>query len=615
MSPLSSLPEIEGEHWRRGKLRRENAGRKTTDDGEPKKKLLLCFTSVMFRFVPKGDRSLNQDPPPGGSDHPDHMVGADEHGDMPGKTAAVLLFVLMGLLLSQLAETVLHRYHIYAVPGSGAVLVIGIISGAIVHASFGSDVEMTLMFDEHLFSLILLPIIIFQSGYALSLSHFFKRFGKILTFAFLGTVITTTFVGFSVFAISEADLIGPISFSLAESFAFAALISAIDPVATLCTFGCLKVEPNLAITVMGESVINDAVSLALYRAFEGFIVDGYEGPIALLRQLGVFVQLVSLSTIIGIIVGVLCAVQIKIVSQKMGMNCQASVILLWSYVSYAAAEATRSSGIIASVVCGIVMNHFCKKNFTKEQKAYINEVLLLLANFCDMCIFYLAGMSIAFYIGSADYSLLFWMVPICLIGRAINIFPLAAILNCNDKRDKIPLKEQVVMWHAGLRGAIAFSIALHFPDNNGLRDHVIDTTSMIILMSVFILGGTTSPLLNYLQIERGCKIDHDTHVKAVKDAVERSFIKSSLRKFDRNYLQPLLVKKKMRRDDSIVTPNTSGDSRDHATSTGFAEEDYDRHIREESEIGFPVKGGGGGITLAGSMSDRDDPDNGQSNFV
>jgi len=103
------------------------------------------------------------------------------------------------------------------------------------------------------FSLVLLPIVIFQSGYALPLSHFFNRLGKILTYAFLGTGVTTLFVGLMLFGVCEVGLMpGALHFSIWEAFAFASLISAIDPVATLCTFGALKVEPSLSITIMGE---------------------------------------------------------------------------------------------------------------------------------------------------------------------------------------------------------------------------------------------------------------------------------------------------------------------------------------------------------------------------
>ena len=235
-----------------------------------------------------------------------------------------------------------------------------------------------------------------------------------------------------------------------------------------------QVEPNLSVTIMGESVVNDAVSLALYRAFQSFILEkeshSESNAANVFKQMGYFLWLISGSTLIGAIVGLLCTFQIKMVSQRMGMNVQATVIILWSYVAFAMAEALQISGIIASMVCGIIMNHFCKKNLAKEQKAYVNKVLLLIASFSDMCIFFLAGLSIAVFIREADYELVLWLTPLCLIGRALNVFPLSAVLNKADPKDQITKNEQVIMWHAGLRGAIAFSIALHFPDRCVLKD-------------------------------------------------------------------------------------------------------------------------------------------------
>ena len=177
----------------------------------------------------------------------------------------------------------------------------------------------------------------------------------------------------------------------------------------------------------------------------------------------------------------------------------------------------------------------------------MNRVLLLFASFFDMCIFYMAGISISFFLASMDYELVLWMVPLCLIGRALNIFPLSFLLNWSSgDHDQVTLKEQLVMWHAGLRGAIAFSIALHFPDTNGLRDPVIDCTSMIILLSVFLLGGTTKPLLQAMDIPIGVTDTHETHLAVLKQATENSSFKKAVQNFDRKVLRKLLVKKKMR---------------------------------------------------------------------
>ena len=77
-----------------------------------------------------------------------------------------------------------------------------------------------------------------------------------------------------------------------------------------------------------------------------------------------------------------------------------------------------------------------------------------------------------------------------MLGRAINIFGLGFVLNTVRKkgaraggRARVPAKYQAVMFHAGLRGAIAFAVAWRFPDRYGHREAVIGTTTMVRRLS------------------------------------------------------------------------------------------------------------------------------------
>lgn len=66
-------------------------------------------------------------------------------------------------------------------------------------------------FDAQLFSLIFLPIIIFQSGYALRKHPFFSQLGSILTYAIAGTVISTFIVGGVLHELGRAGLMTNLS--------------------------------------------------------------------------------------------------------------------------------------------------------------------------------------------------------------------------------------------------------------------------------------------------------------------------------------------------------------------------------------------------------------------
>jgi sodium/hydrogen exchanger 8 len=89
----------------------------------------------------------------------------------------------------------------------------------------------------------------------------------------------------------------------------------------------------------------------------------------------------------------------------------------------------------------------------------------------------------------------------CLIGRAVNIFPISYVANFGRKK-KITKKMQFVMWFAGLRGAIPFALAFNMPVTGPMwnREVIVTTTLSVCLISTLILGGLTEPLLKRLNL-------------------------------------------------------------------------------------------------------------------
>ena len=121
---------------------------------------------------------------------------------------------------------------------SGSTIIVGMVVGLAWYlATVGSSSYVEeearsleiLEFQPAVFTLLLLPPIIFDSGYSLNHSTFFSNIGAILTFAFAGTLVA--------FAVTAPVLyygLGGKNGMLTpmEALAFSALISAVDPVAT-----------------------------------------------------------------------------------------------------------------------------------------------------------------------------------------------------------------------------------------------------------------------------------------------------------------------------------------------------------------------------------------------
>ena len=110
-------------------------------------------------------------------------------------------------------------------------------------------------------------------------------------FALVGTLISTMLVGLVLYQLGQGGIVTRMS--VEEALAFGALISAIDPVSTLAQFGSIKVPLSLGALVYGESVINDAISIVLYRMFTGFLTEEVTSGAIMLAVL----------TLVGMLVG------------------------------------------------------------------------------------------------------------------------------------------------------------------------------------------------------------------------------------------------------------------------------------------------------------------------
>jgi len=79
----------------------------------------------------------------------------------------------------------------------------------------------------------------------------------------------------------------------------------------------------------------------------------------------------------------------------------------------------------------------------------------------------------------------------------LNIFPLSYIVNY-FREHKISKKMMFVMWFSGLRGAIAYALALHLEFEEEKRRVVVTTTLIIVLFTIIILGGSTMPVMKVI---------------------------------------------------------------------------------------------------------------------
>lgn len=88
---------------------------------------------------------------------------------------------------------------------------------------------------------------------------------------------------------------------------------------------------------------------------------------------------------------------------------------------------------------------------------------------------------------------------------------MAATLTLEARRDqKIQASTANMLWFSGLRGAVAYACAKTFPDTFGHSQDFMATTMALVLITVFVFGGTTELVLKFLKIEVG--VDEDNYM-------------------------------------------------------------------------------------------------------
>jgi len=88
--------------------------------------------------------------------------------------ATIVTVFLCGVILSLIAGPFFQELTGSLIPASGITILIGIAFGGILSSTHNEEITVLATFNERLFFLVFLPIIIFQSGYALDKYPFFN---------------------------------------------------------------------------------------------------------------------------------------------------------------------------------------------------------------------------------------------------------------------------------------------------------------------------------------------------------------------------------------------------------------------------------------------------------
>lgn len=438
-------------------------------------------------------------------------------------TEHLIVFVLLLLgvsLLSLLADKIKVSYPILLVL---AGLVIWLIPGMPV-----------LELDPDVVFFIFLPPLLYSAAWQTSWNDFWKWRRSIFLLAF-GLVTFTSIV----VAFVSVQLIP--GFTLALGFLLGGIISPPDAIAATSVMQGLKVPKRLSTILEGESLINDASSLIIYRFAIAAILTG---AFSLTHALGQ----AFIVSFMGVVIGLVIANVIYLIHRFLPTtpSVDTAITLISPYLCYLAAEYFHFSGVLSVVFAGLFLSWRANEILNFESRIEAYGVWSTLVFILNGVVFILIGLQLPLIIKNLDgFSLsqaIFFGIIISLVVMAVRIiwmFPGAYLPRLFSK--KIRDSESPPSWKAvaligwsGMRGVVSLASALAIPfvANNGepfpFRNTVLFITFCVILMTL-VFQGLTLPILirvfNLDDPENPEEIEKDVRTHLYYSAIE--FIESN----------------------------------------------------------------------------------------
>jgi len=217
------------------------------------------------------------------------------------------------------------------------------------------------LFSEATFAnlvLFLIPILIAADSLQLKLEDLKKNAISLFYLAVLSVAIS---VLFGIFAANT--FFAEYALSTGAVIALFAMVLATDPVSVVSVFSSFNVPHKLAILAEGESLFNDATALIIFMFIAIPMMNGVE--IGAMDIVVVSLKVVSISVVIGLVVGFLGVFFMKLTSDPMS---ELVLILLTAYGSFELAEHFHMAGLLAVIVSIITLNTITQKSFDEKAK-------------------------------------------------------------------------------------------------------------------------------------------------------------------------------------------------------------------------------------------------------
>ncbi|HEX7846040.1 MAG TPA: Na+/H+ antiporter, partial [Chitinophagaceae bacterium] len=391
--------------------------------------------------------------------------------------------------------------------------------------------------DPDLIFFIFLPPLLYEAAWQVSWKQFWKFRRVIMSFAFPIVILTSCVVAFASYAFIPG-------FTLALGFLLGGIVSPPDAISATTIMRQVKVPKSMVTIAEGESLLNDASSLIVFRfALVAIITGQFSFREATINFFLVIIAGALIGLAIGLIVYAIHRWMIRT------PNIEIVLTLVTPYVMYYLAEHYHFSGVLAVVTGGLFLSSKRQTMLTYKSRVQGFNVWANFVFVLNGLVFLLIGLqlpSIVQQLGDISLSNAIWyglaisLVLIitrimCTIGAVYFTMFMSRFITVADA--KPGFKGPLILGWAGMRGVVSLAMALSIPlliDGKAFpyRNLILFITFIVILVTLVFQGLTLPWLIRKVNFQERADVIPDEEQELI---IQKKISKVSLQLLEEKY--------------------------------------------------------------------------------